>query len=360
MNSTPMEFRRLPRSPTLPESWRACWMRFVPRFAGRARSRCSLLLATGLVTQTTRRTVVGMLAGAGMAAVVSFHAVCRFFSHHALDIDRLGLVLARLIVARLLAADAAIDVVVDDTLFRRWGPQGASPRSGPTTAPRRTPTRSAAATGGSSSGSSSRCRSAAHPVCLPVLLRLWRGKGTASPVELAGELISILAQVFPDRLCTPSGTPPTTARRCWCPLPRSPPGARPTPPSTRGAAAHRQAVLEIVQNAATSGASRYSICSSEGDTSVRSAVASAIAGVLIAARGPDAEALSGLASSARSPARLTVVMCGVVPCEHVEAEVGLGIAPYGVRVVGATLSVVPLDEQPWTLQPVVVWLPGLR
>ena len=53
-------------------------------------------------------------------------------------------------------------------------------------------------------------------------------------------------------------------------------------------------------------------------------------------------------------------MCGVVPCEHVEAEVGLGIAPYGVRVVGATLSVVPLDEQPWTLQPVVVRLPGLR
>jgi len=37
-----------------------------------------------------------------------------------------------------------------------------------------------------------------HPVCLPVLLRLWRGKGTASPVRLAGELISVLAQAFPD------------------------------------------------------------------------------------------------------------------------------------------------------------------
>ena len=48
------------------------------------------LLATGLVTQTTRRTVVGVLAGAGMAAAVSFHAVWRFFSHHAWDTDRIG------------------------------------------------------------------------------------------------------------------------------------------------------------------------------------------------------------------------------------------------------------------------------
>ena len=36
-------------------------------------------------------------------------------------------------------------------------------------------------------------------MCLPVLFRLWRGKGTASPVQLARELISILAQAFPDR-----------------------------------------------------------------------------------------------------------------------------------------------------------------
>ena len=33
-----------------------------------------------------------------------------------------------------------------------------------------------------------------------MLLRLWRGKGTASPVQLAGEMISLLAQAFPDRL----------------------------------------------------------------------------------------------------------------------------------------------------------------
>ena len=118
-----MEFRRLPQSPTLPESWRALLDAFRPAFRRSRTFALFALLATGLVTQTTRRTVVGMLAGAGMAAVVSFHAVCRFFSHHAFDIDRLGLTLARLIVSRLLAADAVIDVVVDATLFRRWGPK---------------------------------------------------------------------------------------------------------------------------------------------------------------------------------------------------------------------------------------------
>lgn len=80
-----------------------------------------VLLATGLVARTTRRTVVGMLSGAGMAAIVSFQSACRFFSAHAWDTDRLGLAVARLIVTRLLDADASITVAIDDTLFRRWG-----------------------------------------------------------------------------------------------------------------------------------------------------------------------------------------------------------------------------------------------
>ena len=69
-------------------------------------------------------------------------------------------------------------------------------------------------------------------------------------------------------------------------------------PLRAGAATHGQAVLEMVQERGDEWGVRYSICSSEGDTSGASAAPSAIAGVLIAARGPDAEALSGLASSA--------------------------------------------------------------
>ena len=136
--------------------------------------------------------------GAGVAAVVSFHACCRFFSHHRWDVDRIGLVLARLIVDRLLYAGAPIVVVVDDTLFRRWGPKvfGAfwtHDGSG------QDPNALGRGNRWVIAGILVRLPFCAHPVCLPVLLRLWRGRGTASPVQLARELILLLAQEFPDR-----------------------------------------------------------------------------------------------------------------------------------------------------------------
>jgi hypothetical protein len=56
-----------------------------------------------------------------MAQTVSFHAVCRFFSHAVWDVEKLGLLVARLIVDRLLGPDEAITVVIDETLFKRWG-----------------------------------------------------------------------------------------------------------------------------------------------------------------------------------------------------------------------------------------------
>ena len=37
------------------------------------------------------------------------------------------------------------------------------------------------------------------PVALPELFRLWRGKGTPSQVELAAEMVKILAGAFPGR-----------------------------------------------------------------------------------------------------------------------------------------------------------------
>jgi hypothetical protein len=40
-------------------------------------------------------------------------------------LGRLGLLVARLLTGRLLDPGAPVVVVVDDTLFRRWGPQGA-------------------------------------------------------------------------------------------------------------------------------------------------------------------------------------------------------------------------------------------
>jgi DDE superfamily endonuclease len=185
------------RALTLPVTWRALLEEFRPAFRRGSTFGMFALLATGLVAQTARRTVVGMLAGAGMTAAVSFHAACRFFSHHAWDPDRIGLTLARLIVTRLLGDDAPIVVVVDDTLFRRWGRKVHAAFW----------THDGSAQGPDALGRGNRWIIAgivvevpfcSHPVCLPILFRLWGGKGTASPVRLAGDLISLLAQAFPD------------------------------------------------------------------------------------------------------------------------------------------------------------------
>ncbi len=186
------------RGLTLPDSWRTLLETFRPVFRRSSTFALFGLLATGLVAQTARRTVVGMLAGAGMATVVSFHAVCRFFSHHAWAVDRLGLLLARLIVTRLLDTDAPILVAIEGTLFRRWGKKVHHAFW----------THDGAAQGPAKLGRGNRWVIAgivldlpfsSHPVCLPVLFRLWGGKGSASPVQLAADLLTLLAGEFNDR-----------------------------------------------------------------------------------------------------------------------------------------------------------------
>ena len=66
----------------LPASWRAVLDTFRLAFRRSSTFAVFALLGTGLVAQAGRRTVVGMLAGVGVAAAVSFHTACRFFSRH--------------------------------------------------------------------------------------------------------------------------------------------------------------------------------------------------------------------------------------------------------------------------------------
>lgn len=194
MDSKPSPMLRLL---TLPASWLALLETLRPVFRRSSTFGLFVLLATGLVARTARRTVVGMLAGAGMAALVSFHSACRFFSQYAWDTDRLGLAIAGLIVERLLPAGAPIEVVVDDTLFRRWGKKVHHAFW----------THDGAAQGPDKLGRGNRwviigivvrLPFCSHPVCLPILFRLWAGKGTASPVELAGAMLALLRKAFPD------------------------------------------------------------------------------------------------------------------------------------------------------------------
>src|SRR5262245_5271932 len=80
-------------------------------------------LVCGLVQATGRRTVVAMLAGAGLARRWSHDRAHYFFARARWDVIELGGCLARLIVVALVPAGAALTVPVDDTLFKRWGPE---------------------------------------------------------------------------------------------------------------------------------------------------------------------------------------------------------------------------------------------
>jgi DDE superfamily endonuclease len=195
-----MVSKPLPMLPALrlPPSWLDVLDPVRPVFARSSTFMLFVLLATGLVARTARRTVVGMLAGAGMAAVVSFHSACRFFSTHRWEPDRLGLAVARLVVHRLVEADAPITIAVDDTLLRRWGKKVHHAFW----------THDGAAQGPAKLGRGNRWVIAgivvrlpftSGPTCLPVLFRLWAGKDTASPVTLAGQLLTLLADAFPDK-----------------------------------------------------------------------------------------------------------------------------------------------------------------
>ena len=62
-----------------------------------------------------------MLTGAGLEHVWHYSRAHRLFSNARWSVDALGLALADLIVARLLPADSALTIAVDDTLFKRSG-----------------------------------------------------------------------------------------------------------------------------------------------------------------------------------------------------------------------------------------------
>lgn len=80
-------------------------------------------LACGLVAQTSRRTVCGMLVGARLAQTWSHHRAHRFFSHARWSPEAVSATLASLVVRLLVDADEPILVAVDDTLFHRRGPK---------------------------------------------------------------------------------------------------------------------------------------------------------------------------------------------------------------------------------------------
>ncbi len=105
---------------TLPPSLMALLAVFQPLFTAPSfRTFCAL--AAGFMAQTGRRTVCGMLTGAGLSRVWSHHRAHRFFSAAQWSSQDLGLAVAKLAVALLVPAGEPVLVAIDDTLFQRTG-----------------------------------------------------------------------------------------------------------------------------------------------------------------------------------------------------------------------------------------------
>lgn len=151
---------------------------------------CALLV--GHVAAVRRRTVCGMWIAAGLSRLVHHGRAHWFFARARWCPDAVGLALAGLVVRLFLPPDAAVEVVVDDTLFRRhgrkvhaasWQHDGSGP---------------AAYKFGFGNcwviaGIVVWLPVLARPVCLPVLFRLWRPKAGVSKVEHAASLVVMLA-----------------------------------------------------------------------------------------------------------------------------------------------------------------------
>lgn len=93
---------------------------FAPLFTAPS-IRTFTMLACGFLAQTGRRTVCGMLAGAGLSRRWPHDRAHWFFSRARWNPGDLGLAAARLVVALLVPAGDPVVVAIDDTLFRRRG-----------------------------------------------------------------------------------------------------------------------------------------------------------------------------------------------------------------------------------------------
>src|SRR6266545_4616884 len=199
-------------------------------------------LVTGALSASGPRTVTGMWQAAGLAGQAHWSRAHRFFARAVWDPDRVGLALARAVVASLAPDGAAVTVAVDDTLFHRYGRKvhGAKYQHD-----------------GSAKGRDGIGRGncfvivgvvaavpfLARQVCLPVLFRLHIPKTGASKTEQARAMVDLLAQALPGRTIHVVATPRQRGP-AWRGLPTrvtSPPAWPPTRSCTDPNPAHRQA-----------------------------------------------------------------------------------------------------------------------
>jgi hypothetical protein len=155
-------------------------------------------LVVGLIGQTRRRTVCGMLTGAGLEQFWHHSRAHRFFALTRWSSDTVGLALTDLIVTHLLPAGSPLTVAVDDTLFKRSGKKVfgvAWHHDGTAKGPKPIGFGNCWVV----AGIIVHLPFLARPVCLPVLARLWRPRHTGK-IAQARELAELIATRYPDRI----------------------------------------------------------------------------------------------------------------------------------------------------------------
>ena len=156
-------------------------------------------LACGFLAQSGKRTVCGMLTGAGLSRAWPHDRAHSFFSRARWNPDDLGIAAARLVVALLVPGGEPVEVLIDDTLFRRrgkrvwaasWFHDGAA--QGP------------AKTGYGNNwvvlAVRVRLPMISRPVAIPVMAKLViKGTNSASRLWLARRMVTRLARELPGR-----------------------------------------------------------------------------------------------------------------------------------------------------------------
>lgn len=194
------------RTSMLPVSWFRLLSEFRSCFTAPTFTTFTMVVS-GMVARPQRRTVTGMLIGAGMSRAWHHSRAHRFFSRTVWSLDQVSMVLLTLIVRTLTPAGTALLIAVDDTLFTRSGRRvaGAGWHHDAATKTR--------------NGEKARLRwghcwvVAAivvelplldRPVCLPIAFALWIHKPGSKAAEqskqaLAGRLITMIADACPGR-----------------------------------------------------------------------------------------------------------------------------------------------------------------
>lgn len=78
-------------------------------------------LACGFLAGTGRRSICGMLTGAGLSRLWPHDRAHGFFYRARWNPDKLGICAAKLVICLFVPAGAPIEVLIDDTLLKRRG-----------------------------------------------------------------------------------------------------------------------------------------------------------------------------------------------------------------------------------------------